>query len=43
MGTVYLFIQIGKCSQATFLFGLLLRYHFKVIMDVCYLYLKSKP
>lgn len=33
MGTVYLFIQIGKCSSAKLRFGLILRHRFKAIKD----------
>lgn len=33
MGTVYLFIQIGKCSSAKLWFGLILRHRFKAIKD----------
>lgn len=41
MHTVYLLTQIGKFSSGKFWFALLLRHHFKVIMDICHLKLET--
>lgn len=41
MGTVYLFIQTGKCSPGKLWFGLLLRHHFNLIMGTSHLQLET--